>query len=643
MKKYWKLRLNRLLCIVFLFLSGIQGVLSQNGGHKESFFFPVRPGEVNYLSGTMGEIRSTHFHTGIDIKTSGISGLPVYAAKDGYVSRIRVSAGGYGHALYIQHPGGETSVYGHLLQYRDDIADYVRKEQYNKESFEVNLFPEKDLFKVKRGEMVALSGNTGSSMGPHLHFEIRDEKQWPLNPLYFKFSEIKDDVAPIVQSFALKTFDINSRIGNQFGRYEYSVEKNGSGYSYGKPIPVYGNIGIQIYAYDRFNGASNKNGIPLIELYLDDTLRLKVDIETFSFNNSRDVINYYDFPVRNEKNRTYQKLYIDDGNQLPVYDFQLKKGILTIRDDKLHSIKVRMSDIAGNVSELTVPLKGEKPVSYVPGIEGNNNGEVSTKLMENYLVIRAGHEDKTPKNAFIYSNRMMYELIPAYFTDQQAVYLWDMRIGMPDSVSVCDQNKSFNFEIMIPSNTEFNFYNKVFDIRSFRKTLYDTVYLESNYTALEEDHLEIFTIGNKNIPLAGSMQINFKPKFDYTPSEKYAVYSTSDFKNYSFAGNQWKKGQITILTQNLGNFTILEDTIPPTIRPVQLNQQKVSFAIRDDLSGINKYEARLNGAWLLMHFDPKQDLIWSEMPEPNSRIKGELLLQVEDNAGNITEYKTQIN
>jgi hypothetical protein len=307
MKRYWKLKLsNRKLIIIFL-IALSQGVFGQNGNKSEPLFFPVRPGEVNYLSGTMGEIRSTHFHAGIDIKTSGISGLPVYATHHGYVSRIRVSPGGYGHALYIQHPGGETSVYAHLLRFKQDIADYVRAEQYRQESFEVNLFPDKSMFPIKRGEMIALSGNTGSSRAPHLHFEIRDSKQRPLNPLNYGFKEIKDDVAPILRAFAMRTFTIGSRINHQFGRFEYPVKKNASGYYYDHPIPVYGDIGFQIYGYDRFDGANNRNGIPRIELYLDDTLRLKIEIDRFSFAEARHVINYYDYPDRIETRRTYQK------------------------------------------------------------------------------------------------------------------------------------------------------------------------------------------------------------------------------------------------------------------------------------------------------------------------------------------------
>jgi hypothetical protein len=628
-----------LVIAVVIFQNGY----AQNGGKSESLFFPIRPGEVNYLSGTMGEIRSTHFHAGIDIKTSGISGLPVYATNHGYVSRIRVSAGGYGHVLYIQHPGGETSVYAHLLHFREDISKYVLQEQYRHESFEVNLFPEKDRFIIKRGEMIALSGNTGSSTAPHLHFEIRDDKQRPVNPLNYGFSEIKDEVAPILKSFALQTTSIDSRINHQFGRFEFPASKQGSDYYYKNPIPIYGEFSIQIYGYDRFNGANNRNGIPRIELFLDDTLKIKIAIDTFSFKDSRFVTNFYDYPVRKEQRRTYQKLYISDGNNLPFYKFHVNRGILSIKDEKLHSIKVRMTDLAGNSSELIVSVKGTKPASIVQNIVGKMRDRITTELLENYMKIRANFENNTPNHAFIYSNRMKYELLPAYVSNDQAVYLWDMRIGMPDSISMCDFSKSFDYEIMLPADTDFNFYNKVFDIKSFKHSLFDTIYLESKYTLLEDHNMEIFTVGNPAVPMANSIQINFKPKLKYLDTDKYALYYTEDFKNFSFLGNEWENGKIKITTKNLGNFTILKDSLAPDIKPVQLNRHKVSFRINDDLSGIQTYEARLDGNWLLMHYDPKQRLIWSETKEPNIPVKGELLLEVKDNAGNVNQFKTQIN
>lgn len=643
MKSYWILKLSSTVLTVLWFVLFSHIGFAQNGSNSKSLFFPVRPGEINYLSGTMGEIRSTHFHTGMDIKTSGISGLPIYAVSDGYVSRIMVSAGGYGHALYLHHPDGKTSVYAHLLQYRKDIADYVREEQYKRESFEVNLFPEKEKFIITRGELIALSGNTGSSMGPHLHFEIRDSNQRPINPLTYRFSEIKDDIPPSIRAFALKTLDIQSRVENQFGRFEYPVKNNGTEYYYDKPIPVYGHFGIQIDAYDRLNGASNRNGIPKIALYLDDRLMLKIEIDSFSFSDSRHVKNFYDYEVRKQRKKTYQKLYIDDGNDLPFYKYQNNKGIISIVDDKPHEIKIILEDIRGNEASLVIPVQGTKPVTVLTDIDGPHRDEIETSISENYMIIKTKFDDQTLKNAFLYSNRMRYELLPAYHSLDQAVYLWDLRIGLPDSVSVCEKSKYFNFEILLPSRTEFNFYNKVFDIKSFRKSLYDTIYLEAYYQSLPDHRLEIYQIGDPNIALANNIQINFKPVLDYSGSDKYALYSTSNFKNYEFVSNKWDDGQIKVLTKSFGSFTILEDTVPPQIKPVKLSPKRVSFIIKDDLSGIKRFEARLNGDWLLMHYDPKQNFIWSETLVPNNPVKGELFLYIEDNVGNKNQFETQIN
>ncbi|MCK5368792.1 MAG: M23 family metallopeptidase, partial [Cyclobacteriaceae bacterium] len=122
---------------------------------ENPYMFPVRTDQQNYLSGTMGELRGTHFHAGIDIKTGGASGLKIFAAADGYVSRIKVNGGGYGNALYIAHPQlGTTTVYGHLKKYNEQMADYVLKEQYKRKSFALDLYPEKDAFQVKKGDLV---------------------------------------------------------------------------------------------------------------------------------------------------------------------------------------------------------------------------------------------------------------------------------------------------------------------------------------------------------------------------------------------------------------------------------------------------------------------------------------------------------
>ena len=636
------MKLNKIIYGVVIFILNFN-LYSQEVRKGGDYFFPVMPKENNYLSGTMGELRSGHFHAGIDIGTSGRSGLPVYATMDGYVSRISVTTGGYGHALYIRHPNGETSVYGHLLRFREDIARYVLEQQYNKHTFSIGLFPEEGMFNIKKGDLIALSGNTGSSQAPHLHFEIRDENQRPLNPLKKGFSELNDIVPPIVYAIAFRTMDMDSRVDNEFGRFEYPVKNKGDAYSYDDPIEVYGKIGLQIKAYDKFNRTSYRYGIPYISVYLDDNRIFEVQIDSFSFSDTRHIVNYYDYAARKNNNGFFQKMYLDDGNNLPFYPYHKNKGIINIRDDQPHIIKVKLKDVYGNVSSLTIPLQGVVPQKQVDRLKDNSSDQIMTGLYERFLKITAPLNDSTLENCVLYSNRMRYELTPAYRTNNLGVYIWDMNVGLPDSVRIGDNSKTMNYTVRLPSGADFNYYNKFFDLRSYRRTLYDTLFLETSYELFRDIHSEKFRIGNQQTPLANPLQITFKPSLDYSGSDKYAVYSTPDFKNFAFEGNDWKDKKITVNTKNLGAFTILEDTLGPEIHPVQLNRRRISFRINDDLSGIKKIEAYLNDEWLLMNYDPKRQYIWSETLEPNKQMTGAFKLTVEDNVGNINEFTRQIN
>ena len=191
--------------LMFLCLLSYAG-FSQENIPKDYFSNPLDIPLL--LSGNFGELRSNHFHSGLDIKTQQREGLPVYAPADGYVKRIKVSHYGYGKALYLQHPNGYSSVYAHLQSYAGPIQQYVKEHQYNKESFEIELFPESDVLPVKKGQIIAYSGNSGSSGGPHLHFEIRDGASRPMNPMLFGI-EIPDEEAENITtiSSAIKYID----------------------------------------------------------------------------------------------------------------------------------------------------------------------------------------------------------------------------------------------------------------------------------------------------------------------------------------------------------------------------------------------------------------------------------------------------
>ena len=196
--KYLMTFFKPFLLIVILLVN--QNVLAQK--YTPPFDFKM------LLSGTFGELRSNHFHSGIDIRTQGVEGHKVKAIADGYISRIKISTSGFGKAIYITHPRtGHTSVYAHLQKFSSKIDGIVKKEHYKQESFEIDFFPNKDALQIKQGEIIALSGNSGGSGGPHLHFEIRDTKsEHPINPLQFGF-DITDNMAPVLEKLKIYAFD----------------------------------------------------------------------------------------------------------------------------------------------------------------------------------------------------------------------------------------------------------------------------------------------------------------------------------------------------------------------------------------------------------------------------------------------------
>ncbi len=640
MKNYWKLKLSREAIFVFIFINVFALSLS---AQENPYLFPIRPNQRNYLAGTMGELRGAHFHAGIDIKTGGATGVKVFAAADGYVSRIKVSGAGYGNALYIAHPKlGTTTVYGHLKKYNEEIADYVLNTQYKNKRFAVDLFPDKNIFQVKKGDFVAFSGNSGGSSGPHLHFEIRNKYQIPLNPLDFEFSEIKDNINPTVQKIGLKTMNKDSRINHQFGFFEYTPSKLKNEYSISKTIEVHGEIGILFMGYDRLNDASNRNGIPNIRMSLDNKQIIDITIDKIPFNKTRHILCYTDYGISAKENKKYQKLYIDDGNELSIFNTNVNKGILSIRDTLIHHIKITLQDAFGNTSIVNLKVKGTKP--EVTAIKYSKRFKpFRHTVFGNTLMFMGKKADENGFFAEVFSNRMRYELSPNYYVNDYSVYLWDLRTGMPDSIDMCGEKIFPGLEMVVPSESDFRYYKSEFDLRFFTKTLFDTLYLKTDYMDELADDKEFFEISEDIYPLMKNMKITFKPKLTYPRRDKVSAYYTTDLKNFSYRGGQWKMDKFELLTRTLGKYTLLADTLPPNIRVVQQNKDHFRCYITDNMSGIKEYELRVNDRWILMNYDPKRNYIWSEKLDNSIPFSGNLELKVRDNVNNEKVYSTTIN
>ena len=208
------------------------------------------------LSGNFGELRSNHFHAGLDIKTQGRTGIETFATASGYVSRIKVSHYGYGKALYIQHPNGMTTVYAHLEKFAPKIEAYLKAQQYKKESYTIELFPNKDQLVVNQGEIVGFTGNSGGSGGPHLHYEIRDAAQKPMNPMQYGI-EIADSRKPLVNSIWLYPLSEDAQINGQMEPYRLKIKSNLNNTITTLPVEACGDIGVAISSVDQHDAAYN--------------------------------------------------------------------------------------------------------------------------------------------------------------------------------------------------------------------------------------------------------------------------------------------------------------------------------------------------------------------------------------------------
>lgn len=243
------------------------------------------------LSANFGELRPNHFHSGIDLKTERVVNKPVYAMEDGYVSRISVSASGYGLALYIDYPStGQTSVYGHLNKFAPKISKYIKDKQYERESFHIDIALGKEEIPVKKGELVAYSGNTGSSGGPHVHFEIRNTaNQTAIDPLEYYKDAITDTQAPQIKGIAI--YPINEKGAVDFSRHPYhrniSMLKNGAYATLKDTAEVWGKIGFGVYANDRMNGTSNIYGVKKVRLFCDDKEIFSSNLSHVDFKQTR--------------------------------------------------------------------------------------------------------------------------------------------------------------------------------------------------------------------------------------------------------------------------------------------------------------------------------------------------------------------
>jgi murein DD-endopeptidase MepM/ murein hydrolase activator NlpD len=319
------------------------------------------------LSGTFGELRPNHFHAGLDIRTNNVEGLPVYAVADGYISRIKISTYGYGKALYITHENGYTSVYGHLQRLNDKIQEYAISNQYSQKSYEMETYPGPSL-SVKKGDIIAYSGNTGGSGGPHLHFEFRDTKtENIINPMYFGMNKlIKDVTDPEVHSIMAYALNDSTTVNKSRIPIGLNLVKQADGTYLTNKVYANGRIGFGINTTDVSTNNYNKNGIFSIETFVNGVRYFDFKFDTFSFEESKYINYFIDYKRYKQFKQRFQKLFIKEYYPLSILTHNKKSGFLNVKPNSSFNYKIVIADFHGNKRTINIPVEYRKDEIEVP-------------------------------------------------------------------------------------------------------------------------------------------------------------------------------------------------------------------------------------------------------------------------------------
>ncbi|MBF6641085.1 M23 family metallopeptidase [Flavobacterium sp. J49] len=553
---------------IWLFCSYTALVLGQNQYPKDYFRSPL---DIPLqLSGNFGELRPNHFHSGFDFKTQKKEGFKVYAVADGYVSRIKIAENGYGKAIYITHPNGYTSVYGHLQSGFGEVEKLIKREQYKAKSYEIDLaFAPTDLL-VKKDDVIAISGNTGGSDGPHLHFEIRDTKSEKIiNPLYFGFdSVIKDTKKPILNSLYVYPLDNNSVVNQSKRPIAVSISQQADGSYIAEKVLANGKIGFGITAIDYDDVSWNANGIFRVQTFLNGKADFSYKFDTFAFDETRYINALIDYGRYKKLGQRVQKLFVENPFSLSIIQPGKTNGIITLNSNFTQNYKIEIADFNENLTKVFIPIEysvlspkvNEEPITSKYLVKANKENVFS---LENVTV-------SIPANTFLKDFYMDFEVKNGllHLHDDLEPAFTNMAITFEDSVSSeKDRQKMFvgsiNGKKIYYYNTKryknsFTVYSKYLgDYKLFKDSMPPKVKIDKKIGGqwISQQNELIFTISDD---LSGikSYEGTLNGKWillEYEPKTKKLIHRFSDG-----IVAEGKNDLKLIVKDNVGNSTIFE-------------------------------------------------------------------------------------
>ncbi|MDC0210132.1 M23 family metallopeptidase [Flavobacteriaceae bacterium] len=392
--------------IILVIICLVPWIIISQDKYPENYF--SKPVEIPLiLSGSFGELRSNHFHSGIDIKTQSKQGLNIVSSADGYVSRIKIAHGGFGKAIYVNHKNGYTTVYGHLKKFNTEIENYIKKIQYRRESYEVDVYLNENTLNVYKNQIIAFSGNTGGSSGPHLHYEIRKtSNQKPLNPLLFGM-EVKDTRRPEIKNLFIYN-DVDTNFNNLTANKLKLTKLNDSVFN-SNEININGLTGFGINVIDKQDLANNKNGVYKISTYYNKQLVNSIHYDGFLFEESILINTLIDYKYYLNNKERIIKLFKSPGNTLSFYE-NLNNGLIN-KTKGYSEFKIKISDIKNNNTYVIIPLNSENKLIQ-------QNKKVKSKIKYNKLINNdlesnfniENYQISIPKNTFLKNVNLLIEL-----------------------------------------------------------------------------------------------------------------------------------------------------------------------------------------------------------------------------------------
>ena len=546
------------------------------------YIYPVR-GVDGSCSSNFGEMRPGHFHAGVDIRTGGVEGKPLVAVADGYISRIYLAPGGYGRAVYIALDNGTTAVYGHLQRFRDDIETHVRNERYARRANRLDLYFKPDAWPVRQGDVIGYSGNSGSSMGPHLHFEVRDTPTQRLyNPVHEGIIRPTDTLPPRI--FRIHYVEVDTLPGTDLclrstpRTYETKVESPGR-YSLQRAEPVAaGRKGYFVAEVsDRRNGVNNRFGIWRLTAWVDDERVFEYRMDGFTFDLSRccDAISCYPLQIasRNECIRLAQLAAAPDR----FYTAMRERGILRTEPGQVRRVRIELEDDSGNISDLRFEVRGR---------EGEFRAEADTAA----TIVR--HDAATT----IAIGQEMQARIPAGAV-YETLYCRPERLSAP-------------------------------------KVDTGIVVLSPAYRVLQT-----------TTPLRTAATVSIRADVPRNLQLRASLAQKTAKGKVAYVGGSYADGAVTAKTTSTDGLFIVADTLPPRIAPLFKSGADLSknselcFRVSDNFSGISSATLDIDGQWVPCDRYPMQGRLVHKFDTPPSGRSHTVRLTLRDCAGNTSHWE----